>query len=293
MRILISGSSGFLGRALCSHLSQQGHQILPLLRNASSNTSAVSLPSVLAGNQRLPALDAVIHLAGAPLMAKRWTSAYKKELYDSRVSLTHTLAEVLAHCPQPPRVLVSASAAGVYGDRGDEPLGEQASPGQDWLAQLCVDWEAAAQGVVEAGTRVVHLRTGIVLGSGGALARMLPAYRLHLGGRLGTGKQFMPWIHMTDVLGAIELALQEESLSGAINLAAPQEVRNADFSRQLASHPGLGELLPVPALALRMLFGQAAQVLLASQRMRPLVLQKTGYVFQHAELESALAECIT
>ncbi len=230
----------------------------------------------------------MIHLAGAPLLGRRWTAAYQRVLHESRVALTQQLVMQMYHAVASPRVLISASAVGYYGDCGDTMLDELAPVGSDWLAGLCADWESAAAKAAERDTRVVQLRTGIVLGHGGALQQMLPAYRMHLGGRLGTGRQFMPWIHMEDVLGAIKHILYHEDLNGPVNLCAPEAVRNRDFSRLLSARPGLGELLPVPAFGLRLLFGKAAQVLLSSQRTTPRVLQDSDYRFQFTSVEAAL-----
>ena len=233
-------------------------------------------------------VDAVFHLVGEPV-AQRWTGAARRRMYDSRVGGTRALVDAIAASGHRPRVLVSASAGGNYGDRGDEVLGEDAGPGTDFLADLCQAWEAQAGRATALGVRVVCLRLGIVLANdGGALARMLGPFRLGLGGRLGDGRQWMPWVGIDDLVGLLLHAAATDGLSGPVNAASPNPVRNADFTRALGAALGRSTPLPVPRLALRAAFGGFADAMLASQRVAPRRALETGYVFRHAEIADAL-----
>ena len=238
-------------------------------------------------------LDAVIHLAGENI-AQRWIAAAKARIRRSRVDATRVLCEALARLPQPPRALVCASATGYYGDRGDELLVEESARGNGFLAEVCQAWEAAAEPARLCGIRVVHLRFGIVLAChGGALANMLPAFRLGLGGRLGTGRQFWSWVCLEDLLSVIELALGENSLSGAVNAVSPAAVTNAQFTRTLARAVRRPALLPMPAIVVKLLFGEMGrEALLASARVRPARLIEYGFAFRFPELEAALSHTL-
>jgi len=237
---------------------------------------------------------AAVHLSGASVAGQRWTAAYRREMMASRVDSTRALATLLAGLRTPPRALLVASAVGYYGDRGDQLLDETSLPGEGFLADLCRQWEAAAQPAVEAGIRVVHLRFGVVLGPGpGALARMLPIFRLGLGGRLGSGRQWMSWISVEDAMRALLFALETPSLAGPVNLTAPSPVTNAEFTRLLARQLRRPSFLPVPAFALRLALGQMAdEALLASTRAVPSRLLVAGFRFAHPTVDKALAAAL-
>ena len=295
MNILVTGSTGLVGAALVARLTASGHRVLPLRRGtAGSASEAVWNPET--GQVHFPAhipLEAVVHLAGENI-AQRWSPRAKARIRASRVDATRFLCEALVTLPQPPRVLVCASATGYYGDRGDEVLGEQSGPGTGFLAEVCQAWEQAAEPARRCGIRVVHLRLGVVLARhGGALAKMLPAFRLGLGGRLGAGRQFWSWILLEDLLRVIELALTESNLSGAVNTVSPAPVTNAEFTRALARALRRPALLPMPAMVVKLLFGEMGrEALLASARVRPARLIQSGFAFRFPELHAALASAL-
>jgi hypothetical protein len=238
----------------------------------------------------LEGFDGVVHLAGESIAAGRWTEKKKRRIRDSRVRGTRLLAESLAGLQNPPRVFVGASAMGYYGDRGEEVLREESAPGTLFLSAVCREWESAAQPLSARGVRVVHARFGLVLGSsGGALAKMLPPFRLGLGGVLGRGDQYMSWISLDDAVGALLHALSTESLSGPVNAASPAPVTNREFTKTLGRVLGRPTIFPLPAWAARLIFGQMAEeLLLASARLEPAKLLKTGFTFRHPDLETAL-----
>jgi uncharacterized protein (TIGR01777 family) len=295
MNILVTGSTGLVGAALVARLTASGHRVLPLRRGTVGSASeAVWNPET--GQVHFPAsfpLDAVVHLAGENI-AQRWTPAAKARIRASRVDATRLLCEALVKLPPPPRVLVCASATGYYGDRGDEVLGEQSGSGTGFLAEVCQAWEQAAEPARRCGIRVVHLRLGVVLAHhGGALAKMLPAFRLGLGGRLGAGRQFWSWIVLEDLLRVIELALAETNLSGAVNAVSPAPVTNAKFTRSLARALRRPALLPMPAMVVKLLFGEMGrEALLASARVRPPRLIESGFAFRFPELDAALVSAL-
>lgn len=296
MNILVTGASGFLGRALVARLESRGHRAVPLRRAVADRGSGPTWDPH-AGQVRLePAgtLDAVVHLAGETI-AQRWTRAAKTRIRASRVDATRLLCEALARQPQPPRVVVCASATGYYGERGDEVLDERSEPGTGFLADLCQAWEAAAEPARQRGIRVLHLRLGIVLARhAGALAKMLPAFRLGLGGRLGNGRQYWSWIALEDLLRATELALADDGLSGPVNAVSPEVVTNAEFTQALGRALRRPAFLPVPTVALTCLLGEMAQeALLASARVRPARLLERGFAFRFAELAVALRHLLT
>lgn len=283
-----------LGTALHQALLRRGAGVLQLVRRAPAQSGQLQWNPEAAPAVRdsgpLEGLDAAIHLSGASVAAHRWTPAWKREMWVSRVGSTQALTATLAALKQPPKTLLVASATGIYGDRGDELLDERSSPGKGFLADLCLEWESAARSAVEAGIRVVHLRFGVVLGTGsGALAKMLPLFRLGLGGRLGSGKQWMSWISLTDALAAILFTLDTPALTGPVNLTAPQPVTNAEFTRALGKAVHRPAILPAPAFALRLALGAMAdEALLASARAVPAQLSEAGFPFAHPTVDAAL-----
>lgn len=294
MTIALSGASGMLGSALNLALWQQGEQVLRLVRRAPAASDELRwapVTGLLPEAGKLDGLSAAIHLSGANLASRRWTATYKREITESRVTTTRVLAEALAKLRNPPRVLIAASAVGYYGDRGDELLDEDAVLGKGFLPELCAAWEAATDPAEEAGIRVVHLRFAVVLGrDGGALAKLAPMFSLGLGGPLGSGKQWMSWVSETDAVSAILFALRHAEVSGPINIAAPNPVTNREFTRELGRAVHRPAVIPAPAFALRLVFGEMAdEALLASTRAVPRRLLEAGFRFQHPTLAQAFA----
>jgi uncharacterized protein (TIGR01777 family) len=288
VRVLITGASGLIGSALVSALRQAGHDAIPLVRRPAGSgerqwNPARADPDTFAG------ADAVVHLAGRNIAAGRWTAEAKDQIRTSRVPATANLAMAMA-AAEGPRILISASAVGFYGDRGDEVLMEQSPPGSGFLASVTRDWEAATAPAAAGGVRVVLLRTGVVLSAGGgALAKMLPPFRLGLGGRLGSGRQWMSWVALDDAVALIRYALESGSIRGPLNVVAPHPVTNAEFTRELGRVLHRPTMFPVPAFALRLLMGEMAQeLLLGSQRVQPAAALAGGFVFRYPELRGAL-----
>lgn len=290
MRILVSGSSGLIGSALTRALMSGSHTVVPLVRGA-ARSGAVSWDPERQRIDRagLEGLDAVVHLAGEPLLG-RWTAEKKRRIRDSRVLGTSLLATALASLQQRPSVLVCASAAGFYGDRGDEILMEDSAPGPGFLAGVCGAWEAAAAPAREAGIRVVSIRTGLVLARvGGLLKILLLPFQLGLGGPIGHGRSYWSWIALDDLIAVYRFAITRESLAGPVNAAAPHPVTNAEFARTLGVVLRRPAVLPVPPFALRLVFGrEAADDMLSGFRLQPARLQAAGFRFQYPELEPAL-----
>ena len=282
VNITVTGATGFIGNRVVQALLAAGHNIHALGRKQSTDLPSESLADA----------DAVIHLAGEPV-AQRWTPEVKQRIRSSRVDGTRNLVNALARQSRRPRVLVCASAIGYYGSRGDEVLTETSSPGGDFLARVVVDWEQAAQQAEALGVRVVPLRFGVVLGKGGALAKMLPPFRLGLGGPLASGQQWMSWIHVDDVIGLIRFSLENSAIRGPMNATAPQPVPNVEFTQQLATALHRPAIFPVPGFALKLLFGEMAQVILGSQRVIPQAAQSAGYRFEYPELRPALARLLS
>jgi hypothetical protein len=297
MRILISGSSGLIGSALVPRLRAAGHEVVRLVRGAVS-PDGPSIPwdpgRGALDRAALAGVEAAVHLAGEDVSSERWTAEKKARIRDSRVVGTRLLAEALAALPRPPAVLVSASALGFYGDRGDETLTEDSAPGRGFLATVCQQWEAATAPAAAAGVRVVLLRLGVVLSpAGGVLARLLGPFRLGLGGPVGSGRQYVSWITLDDTLGAVEHVLARDALRGPVNAVSPTPVTQLEFARTLGRVLGRPTLVPVPAFALRLMFGEMAdEMLLASARLEPARLLAAGYVFRHPTLEEALAHLV-
>jgi len=289
MRILVSGSSGLIGRRLIADLEKDGIAAVRLVRRAAGGNEIAWDPVQAQDPAIFEGVDAVVHLAGENI-AGRWTAEKKKRMYESRVLGTGHLAEAMARAATPPRVLISASAVGIYGSRGEETLSEESSPGNDFLARLARDWEAATEAAEHAGVRTVVLRTGVVLAAeGGALPRMLTPFRLGLGGRIGSGRQWMSWVAIEDVIAIIRFALATDELHGPLNVVAPNAATNAEFTRTLARVLHRPALLPVPGFVVRALLGEMGEaLLLGSARVRPRRLEKRGFTFRYPELEDAL-----
>ncbi|MGH7855886.1 MAG: TIGR01777 family oxidoreductase, partial [Candidatus Binatia bacterium] len=292
MRVLVSGSSGLIGRALVRELRDAGVDAVRLVRASQTEAGAVRWDPALRGFDAGAAegADAVVHLAGENIASRRWSDDQKGRIRGSRVDGTAFLSDRLAALERPPRVFVGASAVGFYGDTGDREVDESAGPGTDFLAKVCRDWEEASGPLRERGVRVVCLRIGVVLsGAGGALARMLPLFRLGLGGRVGSGGQWMSWIAIDDLTGVIRFALENARLVGPVNAVAPEPVRNAEFTKALARVLGRPAFVPAPAFALRLALGEMADaLLLSSSRVVPSVLGREGFSFRHPNVEQAL-----
>lgn len=297
-KFLLSGGSGLIGSAIRSALTARGSAVTNLVRRSPRYGDILWNPesaTPFANTGALEGFTASIHLSGADVSAHRWTAAYKHEIVTSRVNSTRALATALAGLRVPPKTLLVASAVGIYGNRGEEALDEHSSPGSGFLAEVCAAWEAAAQPAVDAGIRVVPLRFGVVLApDGGAVARMIPLFKLGLGGRLGNGKQWMSCVSLTDVVRAAMFAIETPSISGPINVTAPSPVTNAYFTRALASRLHRPALIPAPAFALRLAFGEMAdEALLASARVYPRKLIDAGFTFSHPTIENALAAILS
>ena len=296
LKAAITGSSGLVGRALVPFLAAAGYDVVRLVRRPTTTQDEVSWDPETGTIDRaaLEGVDAVIHLAGESIAAGRWTAARKARLRSSRVVPTRLLAETLARMTTMPQVLVSASAIGFYGNRGEVSVSERDEPADDFLGRLSVDWETAAVAAEDAGIRVVYARLGVVLTpAGGALGRMLMPFRLGLGGKLGPGTQFLSWIAMDDLMGVFLHLLHRSDIRGAVNVVAPRPVTNAEFTKTLGRVLDRPTLLGIPAFALRLALGEMADAtLLASTRVRPEHLEATGYQFRFAELEGALRHCL-
>ena len=274
MKILISGSHGLVGRALIRSLETEGHEIFRLVRYAPRSDAEVewSPDRYSIALAMIEGFDAVVNLAGESIAEGRWTEEKKRRIRESRVRGTKLLSDTLASLSNPPRILICASAIGYYGNRGDEILTETSAPGDDFLAEVCVEWEKATALATEKGIRVVNTRFGVILDkNGGALAKMLPPFRMGVGGRVGSGKQWMSWIALDDVVGGIKFALANDSLKGPVNFVAPNPVTNAEFTKTLGKALSRPTLFPIPAFGVRLAFGEMADaLLLSSQRVQPL-----------------------
>ncbi len=300
LRTLITGATGFIGRHLLPHFK---HPVI-LSRHGSKDRGVLSSYDVTAYDwapdagppplQAFDGIEVVIHLAGEPIASGRWTKRRKQRIHDSRVTGTRHLVKAISSLTHRPRVLISVSAIGYYGSRGDEVLSELSAPGRDFLAQLCVAWEAAALAATQFGIRVVLPRLGVVIGpGGGALAQMVKPFRWGVGGRLGPGSQWMSWIHLADLIQLILFVIQHETITGAINAVAPHSVTNAQFTQTLSKTLGRPAWLPVPAPVLQIALGQFADVLLASQHVIPEVASRAGFTFKYPELPAALRHAVS
>lgn len=297
MRILLTGGTGLIGQALCRLWAAQGHELVVWSRNPGQVAALCSGARGIARLDELDSaapLDAVVNLAGAPIADRPWTAARRQLLWDSRIDLTRQLVDWLSSRPLKPRVLLSGSAAGWYGDGGERRLNEDSAAGhEDFGSELCCAWEAAAQQAEAFGIRVVLIRTSPVLArEGGMLTRLLPPFRLGLGGRMGSGRQWMPWIHMEDEIGLIDFLLQHEECRGPYNACAPNSVRNAEFASTLARVLHRPALLPVPACVLRLALGEMAILLLGGQHLQPQRALEAGYRFRFTDLEAALTDLL-
>lgn len=292
MNVAITGASGFIGQRLIARLARDGHSIHALGRGSPENPSPSQFShwdyETAAPVEALRGTDAVIHLAGEPV-GQRWNTGIKARIRDSRVNGTRRLVEAIAKLDQRPETFISASAIGYYGDRGDEVLTESSHAGSGFLPETCVAWEREAAEAQRYGARVVLMRTGIVLGrEGGALKQMLTPFKLGVGGPTGSGNQWMSWIHIDDLVEAFVFALTEPHLSGAVNGTAPNPVRNREFTQALGAALGRPTVIPTPVFALKLILGEAAEIALASLRVRPAALQKVGFQFQYEDLGGAL-----
>ena len=298
MKLLIAGGTGFIGTPLCHRLVQHGHELTVLSRTPQPRCAPVAVRFLSWDHPEwrrlIASVDGVINLAGESLAAKRWTPRQKALLRDSRLQTTRALVDAIAASDRKPAVLINASAIGYYGARNDEELGEADPTGRGFLAELCVAWEAEARRAEALGVRVVRLRIGVVLGrGGGALAKMVPPFRWFAGGPLGSGRQWVSWIHRDDVTGLIAWALARSDVSGPINATAPQPVRMREFSATLGRALKRPSWAPVPAAALRLLVGEFAEALVTGQRVLPQAALRGGYAFAFPTLASALEACVT
>ena len=292
-KILVSGSSGLIGAALVPALQSNGYEVVRLVRGASASGRVGWDPAQPLAPESVSGFEVIIHLAGESIVG-RWTEAKKRRIRESRVQGTRALAAALAKAPQPPRLLISASAIGYYGNRGEETLREDSSSGEGFLPEVCREWEAAAAPASKAGIRAVQMRFGVVLSAlGGALQKMLLPFRMGVGGKVGNGRQWMSWIAIDDLVGAIQHVIKTDTLQGPVNGVGPGPVRNAEFTKTLASVLSRPAIFPMPGFAARLAFGQMAdELLLASQRVEPAKLMASGYVFQKPDLSTALEDIL-
>lgn len=290
MKIVVSGATGLVGSNLVAHLKISGHQVFKLVRSNQRDDDIPWAPyEKRVDKKRLHGAEAVVHLSGENI-AGRWTEAKKRRIRESRLLTTTFLCETLAELKQPPKVLVCASAVGFYGDRGDEVVDENSNPGSDFLADVCQEWEAATESATAGGIRVVNLRIGVILSpAGGALAKMLLPFKMGAGGVMGSGNQYWSWISIDDVAGAILHAITTQSLKGPVNAVSPNPVTNREFTKILGHVLSRPTIFPMPAFAVRLVFGEMGDaLLLASTRVKPAKLLESGFQFQNQDLENAL-----
>jgi uncharacterized protein (TIGR01777 family) len=299
MRVTVTGATGLIGTRLVRALRDRGDEVIALSRDPEKARERLAVDAAAwdasagpAPTDALAASDGVIHLAGEEV-AQRWSAGAKQRIRDSRQQGTRNLVAGIAATDLRPRVLVSASAVGYYGPRGDERIDESTPPGSDFLAEVCVAWEREAAAAAEHGLRVAHVRTGVVLDrSGGALAKMLTPFKLGIGGPVAGGRQYMPWIHVDDVVGLYLAALDGDAWGGPLNATAPEPVTNREFSKALGRALHRPAIAPVPTLALKALYGDMAQIVTTGQRAVPAVALERGYTFRHPELDEALADAL-
>jgi hypothetical protein len=302
MRFLISGATGLIGKKLCRRLQHKGHTVTILSRSLEKGrrlgfpTFVWQPETELPPAQAMEGVDIVVHLAGEHIAAGRWTAEHKRRIRDSRVRSTQHLVAAMRAASVKPKAFICASAIGFYGDRGDEPLTEQAAPGTGFLSDVCQEWEAAAAAAREFSVRVSQVRIGVVLAApedGGALPQMLPLFKLGLGGNLGSGQQWFPWIHVDDVVGILQHAIFNESILSPINAVAPHPVTNAEFTQTLASVLHRPAFFAAPSFILRLGLGEMADLLLGSTRVIPELAVTTGYQFKFPVLQSALTNLLS
>ena len=295
MVIALTGATGFVGSRLLRRLIGGGERVhvlgrrQPEIPNIDFFQWQASDPAAPAG--AFEGCDAIVHLAGTPV-ATRWTDEVKRQIRSTRVDGTRSIVRGLTGARTPPRILVSGSAVGYYGDRGDETLTETSPPGSGFLPEVCMEWEQAARQAEASGVRVITVRLGIVLGKQGALGKMLTPFRLGLGGPLASGRQWMSWIHIEDVVELILFAIGKSNVSGAVNGVAPQPVRNSEFTKALGETLRRPAMLPVPRVALKAIFGEGAEVMLASQRVIPAAAASAGFRFRYEDVRTALAAAV-
>ena len=291
MDITLTGATGFIGSHVVDDLLRDGHKLTILSRHARPGDNpryvACDLTQSEPPRAALEGARAIIHLAGEPV-AQRWTAEVKRRIRSSRIDGTRNLVEAVSKLDRKPEVLISASAIGIYGDRGEEILTEASPPGHGFLEQVSVDWEREADRALQFGVRVAKPRIGIVLGEGGALSKMLLPFKMGLGGKIGSGRQWMSWIHIDDMIGLIQLALTQSDVRGALNATSPHPARNDEFTRTLAGVLHRPAIFPVPSFALKLRFGEMAEVLTGGQRVIPQAAVNAGYTFRFAELRAAL-----
>lgn len=296
MKILIGGSHGLVGTALIKSLEAEGNEIFRLVRHAPTSKTEVewSPDRYSIALARIEGFDAVVNLAGESIAEGRWTDEKKRRIRESRVKGTKLLGDALANLTVPPKTFVCASAIGYYGNRGDELLTETSAPGDDFLAKVCADWEEATALATEKGIRVVNARFGVILDTnGGALKKMLPPFRMGVGGRIGSGKQWMSWIALDDVIGGIKFALANESVKGPVNFVSPNPVTNAEFTKTLGKVLSRPTIFPIPAFAIKLMFGEMGEaLLLGGQRVAPARLAGGGFEFSYPQLEAALGHML-
>jgi uncharacterized protein (TIGR01777 family) len=304
MQIVITGATGFVGKPLTAQFLQAGHHVTALSRDAARARSALgnAVHSVVWGSrsadewkEAVTGADVVVHLAGESVAGQRWTPEFKERIRSSRVDTTRALVDAIAASDRRPDVFICASAVGYYGDRGNETITEASAPGKGFLPEVCCQWEAEAQRAAELGLREARMRIGLVLGEGGALEKMLyplplpiSPWKVGMGGPMGNGQQWMPWIHLDDVVGLFFWAATNPAVQGAVNVTAPNPVTNVEFARALGRVLGRPAFVPVPGLALRMMLGEFADAILGGQKALPAVAQRLGYVFRYPDLEATL-----
>ncbi len=300
MKLFVTGATGFIGSILCRRLLEQGHQLTLVSRSAPRDAATENkrwlhwTPDTGGEWQKaVEGIDGIINLAGEPIAARRWTAEQKRRIVTSRLDTTRALIDAIVKARQKPKFLINSSAIGYYGSRGDEAITEVAEPGTGFLAETTRDWENEASRAESLGLRVVYLRTGIVLGrDGGALAKMVPPFKFFIGGPLGSGKQWMSWIHVEDEVGLIIHLVDNAQAAGPVNATAPNPVTMRDFCRTLGKVLGRPSWAPVPSFALRLLLGEMAEMLLTGQKVLPAAAQRLGYQFRYPKLEGALQACM-
>jgi len=301
MKVIVTGSGGLVGRALVRSLLADGHSVTRLVRGGAQQFRAPGSAAVEWNPDKgtidaaaLEGHDAAVHLAGEPIAEGRWDDAKKRRILESRAKGTRLIAETIAGLKEKPRVLVSASAVGFYGDRGAEVMREESASGEGFLSEVCREWEKATLAASQAGARVVHVRIGFVLdGEGGGLPKMLTPFKLGVGGKVGSGQQYISWITLEDLVRVLRRAIEDESLRGPVNAVAPGAVTNEQFTKALGHVLGRPTLLPVPTFALRLAFGEVADaVMLASTRVEPARLREAGFDFKHTDIDAALSSVL-